>query len=350
MEFLNKAAARLGITTDPIPGPDFTKASSSAPASTAGPALTRAATAAAASVASSSSLASLAAPSPQPATLPPGNPSYSATISKIINKYNPTGKELTHSPPPEAFAAVAAAKVSRASAASAPAAPAAPLPAQIALTHNLPSAQVQALRAAFQAALTENRFPWTKNNSITMASFTAEEVKSITRIIFDDVFNLQGHRRALAVITSYRKSEDRTNPISSTVIAARLALDANLPLDVRQFYSVYSASTKSSTRLSAVEQMLVFHEKYKLYNSYLRLLSQPSEHLRDLLRKAGYVPRQGQGWATIMLRYIAGQLELEKSKLRNILQETQCMHLMVATFGVGVLAFVPRRIINLYVF
>jgi hypothetical protein len=217
----------------------------------------------------------------------------------------------------------------------------------MALTQTSLSPQVQQLRMAFEAALTQAEFPWTKNNQTAQTKFTNSEVASTSKLIFDDVFNTKGFVRALEIVKSYRNLEQGSNPLSATVIAERLSLDAQLPLDLREFFSVYSSCTKSPTKSSAVESMLALHEKYKLYNSYLRMVSQPSEDLQALLTSAGLVPEQGRGWSSVALQYIGNELNLSKNKLSNILQDTQCVHLLVSTFGVGVLVFVPSRIRHL---
>jgi hypothetical protein len=124
-------------------------------------------------------------------------------------------------------------------------------------------------------------------------------------------------------------------------------LDASLPFELREFFSAYSSCTESSTKLSAVKRMLGLHEKYVLYNVYLRMGTKPSEELKQLLLEEGRKPKQGQGWATVMLGFLADQLHLTKQKLTTMLQDAQCVHLMIATFGVGVLVLVPRGILNL---
>jgi hypothetical protein len=43
-------------------------------------------------------------------------------------------------------------------------------------------------------------------------------------MIFDEVFNTNGYRRAHAIVSSYRANESRSQPISAARIAQRLAL------------------------------------------------------------------------------------------------------------------------------
>jgi hypothetical protein len=135
--------------------------------------------------------------------------------------------------------------------------------------------------------LTQAEFPWTRNNKTTQTKFADSEVASTSKLTFDDVFNTQGFSRAFQIVKSYRNLEQGPNPLSATVIAERLALDAQLPLDLREFYSSYSSCTRSSGQKSAVESKLALHEKYKLYNSHLRMISRPLENLRALPTDAG---------------------------------------------------------------
>lgn len=263
-------------------------------------------------------------------------------MQSINSKYNPAGREPSDPPSSEAFDATAA----RAAHPQKRMASAAPRPPQMALSSSVSGAQVQALREAFETALTQVAFQWTKNNVTTTMRFTNDEIESVTSIIFNEVFNVNGYQCALNVVNSHRESVEGSNPVSATLLAARLALDDHLPVGMRKFYSGYSASTRSSTKLTAVERMLTYHEKYVMYQSYLELLD-PSDDLQTLLQEAGFVPKQGQGWTTVMQRYLSRELGLPKGKLSNILQETQCVYLMVTTFGVGVLVLVPRNIINL---
>ena len=274
------------------------------------------------------------------------NPIAQLQFQSLYDKYNPVCKELINSPPSSIVAARAAAATTAILARALPQAPASavPVPEQLALTQNSLCIQVQALRTEFEAALAQAHFPWTKNNKTTDTKFTEFEIVSTSSLIFDDVFNTNGLIRALDIIDSYRNRELGAKPISATLIAGRLSLDARLPSNLREFFSMYSSCTRSPIKSSAVESMLALHEKYKLYDSYLRLVSQPSEDLRGLLANAGYVPEQGRGWSTVTLRYIADQLGLTKNRLNNTLQETQCLHLMVSNFGLGVLVFVPSRI------
>ena len=104
------------------------------------------------------------------------------------------------------------------------------------------------------------------------------------------MFNVEGYKRARAIVSSYRRSEDRVAPLSATILASRFVLNDDLPLDIRQFYSVYSTSTKKPTA-AAVDIMLAYHEKYQQYDSYLRLCYQPSDDLQALLHAAGLIPR-----------------------------------------------------------
>jgi hypothetical protein len=181
-----------------------------------------------------------------------------------------------------------------------------------------------------------------------MASFTSVEVAAISKMFFNDVFNSLGFQRAQAIVSSYRKSNNRPQPLSASIIAGRLATDHTLPTDIREFFAIYSSSTQSANRISAVEQMLISYKKFKLFNQYLKLRSKPSSELRDLLANAGLAPNQGQGWTTALLEYVRGQLQMEKNKLSNLLQETQCVHLLAAKFGgAGIFAFLPKGIINL---
>ena len=129
--------------------------------------------------------------------------------------------------------------------------------------------QVQALRTEFEAALAHAQFSWTKNNKTTNTKFTESEIASTSSLIFDDVFNTNGLNRALAIVESYRNHELGSKPISATIIAGRLSLDARLRSGLREFFSMYSSFTRSPTKSSAVESMLALYEKYKLYNSYL---------------------------------------------------------------------------------
>lgn len=304
----------MNVATEPIPAPNFSEPEAATPRVN-----TKAASPAS------------AAPSPEPG---PGEP-LSNIISRVEKRYNPAGLKLA-SPPAEAFTRPR------------PSPPAEPLPDQVALSGEHGGQQVVALRIAFQEALGDVEFKFSKNNRIEVTKFTPTEVKNITSLIFDSVFNANGYDRANAIMSSYRASKESTNPVAATVRAARLALDETLPSDVREFYSLYASSTKSTTSFSAVEQMLSCHEKYKLYNAYLVLVDQPSDDLANLIKAAGGgVTKQGQGLRTVLLTYLATELNLSRGQLRNLLQETQCIHILVASFGVGVLAFVPRGIINM---
>jgi hypothetical protein len=180
-------------------------------------------------------------------------------FQSLYDKHNPVCKELINSPPSSIIAARAAAVATTAILARAlPQAPASavPVPEQFWLTQNFLCIQVQALRTEFEAALAQAHFPWTKNNKTTDTKFTEFEIVSTSSLIFDDVFNTNGLIRALEIINLYRNRELGVKPISATVVAGRLSLDARLPSNLREFFSIYSSCTRPPIKSSAVESML----------------------------------------------------------------------------------------------
>lgn len=242
-----------------------------------------------------------------PAADPAARPTQqTGQFQGVFDKYNSEGKELTDSPPSSAFGAVGARAVTRAAVAAraatvppAPAqAPAVPVPEQLALIQTSLSIQVEVLRTEFEAALTRAQFRWTKNNHTTDTKFTDLEVASTPRPTFDNVFNTNSLIRAFKIIDSYRNRELGSKPISATLIAGRLSLEARLPSELREFFSIYSLCTRSPIKSFAVESMLSLHEKQKLYNSYLRIVNQPSDDLRGLVANADYMAEQGRGWVS----------------------------------------------------
>jgi len=269
--------------------------------------------------------------------------SFSDAMTAIILKHNPEGREISDSPLPEEFDAMKARKVAAVKARKVIPVKVS-LPPQMALTERLVSDRVQRLRGGFDAGLARSEFLFTRNNATAMTKFTLLEIRDICRIIFDEIFNARGFRQARNIVVQYRTSQEINDaPIASVRLAARLAKNMSLPPPLREFYSCYATTAVPEKKSVATKKMLQFYNQYQLYNAYLRLSHQSPEDLEAFLSKQGLRPSQGKGWASLLLQYLAGQLEVTSTKLRNTLQQNQCMHLMVSTFGIGVLALVPAN-------
>jgi hypothetical protein len=91
----------------------------------------------------------------------------------------------------------------------------------------------------------------------------------MSKLIFNNVFNIKGFIRALEIVKLYYNFEQGSNLLFITVIAERLLLNAQLPLNLREFFFIYSLCIKSPTKSFAIKFILALYEKYKLYNLYL---------------------------------------------------------------------------------
>ncbi len=295
-----------------------------------------------------SAVPALSAPagSVAPAFLRPnlGIASARSTFQAVIDRYNPTRVELSTSPSPEMFARNAVARNTAIAPVPVPKVRALTTTGLLATTGGTSQAMMAELQEEFAAALRDRRFLWARNNSAVPTRFTADEVSTITNLIFKTTFGRTGFRRARNLVVSYRESNASDVPISSTVLAANLAHDQQLPAEFRQFYRTYADCTRNMVSATPVRQLVILHDKYQVYNEYLRLTTESTVHLEEFLGAAGYVTGQGRGWASVIHSYLAHSLNLSPVKLRNILQDCQTIHLMVTTFGLGVLVFVPASI------
>lgn len=344
-------AERLGVDLTPVPQPSFTRP---APVASAG-LLPHPAKATTSSTAPSGASSSEFSPR-KPAS------NYQASIQDIIQKYNPDNKQLSRSPSPDKFfpanpgsrdlnnllgsIGLGGSPPPAPPPVPPPAPKPAPKPPQLALTETCTGKEMSVLRERFREALAAIEFAWTKNNQTSTTRFTAQEVDLVCDMIFDRILNTAGMNRAKAIIVSHRKSLDSDNPLSANLAAANHARDVSLPQEIREFYFLYHVCTRKTAQPTAVDQMVALYEKYQLYHQYLLLANQPSREVQELLQTAGYTTKQGQGWVSVVQRYLAVRLGLE-GKLSNVLQECQHAYLMVTTFGVGILVFVPKGIMSL---
>lgn len=221
-------------------------------------------------------------------------------------------------------------------------------PTEFAITPLTTPANVASLRKRFVQGMSETTFRWTKNNVASSQKFTAEEIETITDFIFETTFGTTGLKHAAAVVRAYRALEESDTPIPATMTAARLAQDEKIPAEFRQFYRLYNDCTKDQLAHQGVlRQLLKLHDNYQLYNNYLIITEGEKAHLRNFLTAAGFTTARGRGWSSVVHSYISTTLGLTTIKLRNMLQEYQCIHLMVSQFGVGILVLLPGNITNL---
>jgi hypothetical protein len=313
-EYITAAAAKLKIELNPAPIPQPVFQQDSSPESIIAPRKTP--------TRSSTRIARDASPDL-------GMSSTAAKFQAIIDRYNPDQIELSNSPTSETFRKKRKDSMK-----------------QLAFSDTITGDMVKQMREQFTKEMEEVSFNWTKSNISRVIKFQPEEITTITNMIFDLAFGLAGLKRAAAIVKSYRENEAEELPISASITAAKLAQEEEVPSEFRKFYQGFSDCAKQRTTMSAVQQMLVLHEKFSLYDRYDALVNTKKKSLLAFLRANNYTTKQGRNWSSVIHLYLSESLGITSARLSNILAEYQSIHLMVATFGVGVLVLIPGTISN----
>lgn len=126
--------------------------------------------------------------------------------------------------------------------------------------------------------------------------------------------------------------------------AVALAQRADIPEDFRRFFyslSRFYQGSRSSTSLYS--KILCFWYQYRVYADFDRLQRTARNHgsrYRAYLQENGLSLGVGQSSSTAIITYLAAALAMNR---RQILQQSQPIHLLACTFGPGVLALIPTE-------
>jgi hypothetical protein len=270
-------------------------------------------------------------------------------FASVIAKYDTAGVDPPASVTSSAFHAhEVPAKATADAEPFAPAQPTKQTRAKIAWSDHTSLDEIDSMRAEFIGRLTEEVFPFKKNQHLSYVQFTAEERDALANFVFNSLFGTAGLNRVRAIIQAIRTTEGGTQPTLSTIRAVNLAHDTLVPGQLRGFFRFYSAFGEDLVpRRNPVAQMLRLHQRFQLYHQYETLLHHGDPETRQFLTTQGFGPSQGRGWKSMVHDYLTTVLGITHAQLANSLQENQPVHIVVKGFGLGVLVFLPGTATNL---
>jgi hypothetical protein len=127
--------------------------------------------------------------------------------------------------------------------------------------------------------------------------------------------------------------------------------DPSISQPMREFCGYFAEVEESATTTSNYHKRLLGHVAlYQLFNKYKHLVECAKSNTNDVreeLARQNIRPQQGQGWTTVVKRYIEWRLQITGSKkLANILQHTTLVIGIVARWGKGFLILLPPTFRN----
>jgi len=183
------------------------------------------------------------------------------------------------------------------------------------------------------------------NNTVEGVALTEAEIKQISQFFFKEVFGTGARARIVSLAKYLEEAEARGDDIGTSERSLALASQAEIPEAFRDFfYSFGRYRMGSRSNATVYAKILANWHQYRLYSTFKQLQTtarkDPAKY-QAFLAKQNLQMAIGKGAATLILSYLSHSLNIEKRRLRNVLQESQSLHLLACTFGCGILALVP---------
>lgn len=187
-----------------------------------------------------------------------------------------------------------------------------------------------------------------RNNQLVQGVTLAEnEIRLITSFFFKEVFGPGARGRIAALIAYCENAGGRGIELGSGERASALAIQAEIPEAFRAFFYNFGRLAQGSRSNTTVHAKILSHwHQYRLYGTFESLQrtaeTDPAQY-QAFLQSQGLTMGIGQGATTAIFSYLTRSLDMERGRLRNVLQQSQSIHLLACTFGPGVLALLPTN-------
>ena len=190
-----------------------------------------------------------------------------------------------------------------------------------------------------------------ENRLVDGVKLSQQEINQMTRFFFQETFGSGARSRLISLVNYLGNTSAAGDTVTSGERAVALAQREDMPEDFRRFfYSLSRVSQGSRPSTSVYSKILCFWYQYRVYADFARLQRTARNHgsrYRAFLQKNGLILGVGQGSSTAIITYLATALGSERHRIRNILQQSQPIHLLACTFGPGILALIPTNSTNL---
>lgn len=196
----------------------------------------------------------------------------------------------------------------------------------------------------FHKVLRELGITVKKNNKTSIVQLTEDEIHALHEFFFIEVFGYKARNRLYRLQTRLdHKASISEDPCHAGQVALQLSHDQSLSTDLRELFSRFHIWHRGTLSKEATyTKLLHMYDGYKLYNQFTRLASK-DQGISAIQRitSTGLVTSRGKGHKSLLLQYVATSLGLKVSALKNKLQQVQSVHLLVKTFGCGILVLLP---------
>jgi hypothetical protein len=197
------------------------------------------------------------------------------------------------------------------------------------------------LRKTLQEVILDVR----QGNKPVSTPLSAEEIDQIVVFFFNDVFGSAARQRVAKMLAYADRVDIFGTDHGAGQRAAALALDDEvLPVFRRFFRSFGSYHGACHTASSQYKRIQRHWDQFSIYAGFMALNKYADDEPKNalaFLAKHGLYPAEGVRFLSLTMTYLARAIDLGKEQLQNVLQQSQSVHLLAATFGTGILALMP---------
>ncbi len=203
--------------------------------------------------------------------------------------------------------------------------------------------QLSIIRDEYYRSLMNSKFNVRKNNKLQDESFSDVDAVQMTNLFFNDLIGPEALKRIANIIKHYNRPD---NGVARR--AEKLSYAADIPLEeVREFFHAYSKAQRAQNGTGSVffkMQRTVWGLELLQHLTRLRQMARDKHpDLLMFLRDRNYHPERGVSWVSVVLRFLAESLVLDRIALRNTFQAAYGTAELVEHYGLGIIPILPSN-------
>jgi len=177
--------------------------------------------------------------------------------------------------------------------------------------------------------------------------FVEDDAVKVTNFFFADMMGEKAATRLYRLLHFYSADRKGEANRGAAARAESVAEDESFTLEIRRFFSTFAQAQRTASvghpEFTAVERFQRHVDLLKEYRGLQAAVKQKDKAILQCLKEAGFEPKRGVRWPSLVTSFVAKQLDLTTVQLQNACQAALGVHKLATRFGPGILCVLPTN-------